>query len=202
MNFQKEPAPSRARSGRRKLDFLIRRLPNLVIVVALRVNRDNRGEVLNREPRHRLGSKLGIRQHLVFGDTFRDERRRAAHRNHIHHAMLHHRIDDFLASVALANHSVDSLLDDCRRVFVHAPARGWSRAANRVARLRRRWSEIINRLARQIHRELLATRKRLCQSLVRRITRAKNRAANEHAFARLEALCHFFTQRCCDFLWF
>ena len=109
--------------------------------------------------------------------------------------MLLHCLDDLRRARALADHALDALCEHRRRVGVHTAARRRPRRADRIARLCRRRSEIVNNLIVPVHGQRLALCKGFRHRLVCGITRADDRSRNQNTVARLELTGHFLRKR-------
>ena len=109
--------------------------------------------------------------------------------------MLLHRLDNGCRTRALADHAFDALFQHRRSIRIHAAGCRWACRTDRVTRLCRRRSKVVDDLIVPVNRQRFSFCKGLGHRLMRRIARTDDRPRNQDTVTGLELARHFFCKR-------
>src|SRR5690348_9747792 len=138
----------------------------VVEVVASGVIDDDHRERFEPEAHDRLRAQVIPRDWLLVADAPSKQGARAAYRAEVDRAVAFDRLNHLTRPASLANHAAQTQRQQFGGVGVHPVAAGWSGRANHVARLRRRWADIIDGLSGNLERQRFTSSERIMHALV------------------------------------
>src|SRR5579859_1124876 len=160
----------------------------LVYVAAVAVVRDDDREPLRHQPVDGFRAEVGKGDDFRAAHTAPQQGGGPFHRREVHRAETPDRVLDRGRAAAFSNHPAHAVLEQRRRIGIHAGGRRRSGGADRPPRTGRGGAAVVDDLAAEVDRQGIARGEQAGQTLVGRVARGVDDARQQHLIAGVKTL--------------